>query len=61
MSVEPVPARRRSWLALLPLVAFVVLAGLFLTQLLSGRDTAVVPSALIGQHAPATDHPPHDG
>ncbi|MGB3502968.1 MAG: DsbE family thiol:disulfide interchange protein [Mesorhizobium sp.] len=61
MSTEPVPARRRSWLALLPLVAFVVLAGLFLTQLLSGRDTAVVPSALIGQQAPATDLPPLDG
>jgi cytochrome c biogenesis protein CcmG, thiol:disulfide interchange protein DsbE len=30
------------------------LAGLFLLQLLSGRDASVVPSALIGAEAPAT-------
>jgi len=49
---------RRAWLALLPLVAFVALAALFLTQLMSGRDNSVVPSALIGAAAPATDLPP---
>lgn len=54
-------ARRRSWLVAAPLVIFLVLAGLFLAQLLSGRDTSVVPSALIGQPAPVTDLPPLDG
>jgi cytochrome c biogenesis protein CcmG/thiol:disulfide interchange protein DsbE len=52
---------RRKWLALLPVIAFLALAGLFLTQLLSGRDAAVIPSALIGAEAPATDLPPLEG
>jgi cytochrome c biogenesis protein CcmG, thiol:disulfide interchange protein DsbE len=50
--------RRRLWPALLPLVIFMVLAGIFLLQLLSGRDASVVPSALIGEPAPATSLPP---
>ena len=41
-------------LALLPLAAFAGLAAIFLTQLMSGRDAAEIPSALIGQPAPAT-------
>jgi cytochrome c biogenesis protein CcmG/thiol:disulfide interchange protein DsbE len=53
--------KRRAWLALLPLAAFLALAALFMSQLLSGRDTSVVPSALIGAPAPATDLPPLEG
>lgn len=43
---------RRSLLVLLPLVLFLALSGIFLLQLMSGRDISVVPSALIGQQAP---------
>ena len=50
--------RRRLWPALLPLAVFMALAGLFLLQLLSGRDASVVPSALIGAEAPVTNLPP---
>ena len=53
--------KRRSWLVALPLLLFLGLAAVFLTQLLSGRDTAVVPSALIGALAPATALPPLEG
>ena len=48
----------RRLVVLLPLAVFLALAGLFLAQLLSGRDAAVVPSALIGQPAPETMLPP---
>jgi cytochrome c biogenesis protein CcmG/thiol:disulfide interchange protein DsbE len=57
---EPI-AKRRAWLALLPLAAFLALAGLFMSQLLSGRDASVVPSALIGAPAPVTELPPLEG
>ena len=59
MSEGPVvkPARR-NWLVLLPLILFLGLAAIFLAQLMSGRDTQTVPSALIGQPAPVTDLPP---
>jgi cytochrome c biogenesis protein CcmG, thiol:disulfide interchange protein DsbE len=59
MSESPVtnPARR-NWLALLPLILFLGLAAIFLAQLMSGRDTRAVPSALIGQPAPLTNLPP---
>lgn len=50
--------KRRLWPALLPLAVFMALAGIFLLQLLSGRDASVVPSALIGAQAPATNLPP---
>jgi cytochrome c biogenesis protein CcmG/thiol:disulfide interchange protein DsbE len=53
--------RRRRWLALLPLLVFLGLAALFLTQLLSGRDASTIPSALIGATAPQTALPPVDG
>ncbi|CAG0957243.1 MAG: DsbE family thiol:disulfide interchange protein [Rhizobiaceae bacterium] len=46
--------RPRRLVVLLPLIVFALLAGVFLLQLLSGRDGSVVPSALIGQPAPKT-------
>lgn len=55
MSENTETARRTRRLAgLLPLAVFAFLAGVFLLQLLSGRDGSVVPSALIGQPAPKT-------
>ncbi len=53
--------RRRPLLVALPLVLFGGLAALFLTQLLSGHDPSALPSALIGQKAPATALPPLPG
>ena len=44
---EPKP-KGRAWLALLPLAFFLALAALFMSQLMSGKDNSVVPSALIG-------------
>jgi cytochrome c biogenesis protein CcmG/thiol:disulfide interchange protein DsbE len=58
-SEAPRPSRRL--FVLLPLAAFLALAALFLAQLLSGRDAATIPSALIGAPAPATDLPPLPG
>ena len=46
---------------LLPLAAFAGLAAIFLTQLMSGRDAAEIPSALIGQPAPPTKLAPLEG
>lgn len=43
----------RRLIFLLPVVIFVVLAGFFLSQLFAGRDTSILPSALIDQPAPA--------
>jgi len=57
---EPKP-KGRAWLALLPLGFFLALAALFMSQLMSGKDNSVVPSALIGAQAPATELPPLDG
>ena len=45
---------------LLPLVAFLALAALFLFRLGAG-DPSRLPSALIGQPAPQTDLPPLAG
>lgn len=63
MSVEPTtePKPRRRLLVLLPLLVFLGLAGVFLAQLLSGQDGTEIPSALIGQPAPATQLPPLEG
>jgi cytochrome c biogenesis protein CcmG, thiol:disulfide interchange protein DsbE len=47
-------------LVLLPLVLFLGLAGLFYIRLHAG-DVSVIPSALIGRDAPATDLPPVTG
>jgi cytochrome c biogenesis protein CcmG/thiol:disulfide interchange protein DsbE len=54
-------AGRRRLMLLVPLLVFVGLAGLFLMQLLSGRDVSAIPSALIGQPAPQTHLPVLDG
>ena len=51
------PRRRRFWV-LLPVLVFLALAAVFLMQLRSGRDLEAIPSALIGQPAPATNLPP---
>lgn len=64
MSADDVERRspiRRRVLVLLPLALFLALAGIFLMQLYSGRDNSVVPSALLGEQAPATDLPPLEG
>jgi cytochrome c biogenesis protein CcmG/thiol:disulfide interchange protein DsbE len=61
MSVETETGKSRRWLAFLPLIIFLVLAGVFLAQLLSGRDSSVVPSALIGQVAPQSTLPALEG
>jgi cytochrome c biogenesis protein CcmG/thiol:disulfide interchange protein DsbE len=58
---EAAAGRPRRLLLLLPLVVFAGLATLFLLQLLSGRDVAEIPSALIGQRAPETNLPPLEG
>lgn len=47
---SPAEAKRRLWLALIPLAVFLALAGLFLTQL--GKDASRVPSPLIGKEIP---------
>jgi cytochrome c biogenesis protein CcmG/thiol:disulfide interchange protein DsbE len=62
MSTEnQTPARGRRLIVLLPLLIFLGLAGLFLSQLLSGRDVSEVPSALIGLPAPQTSLPALEG
>jgi cytochrome c biogenesis protein CcmG, thiol:disulfide interchange protein DsbE len=58
-------AWRRRMLVLVPLVAFLALAALFVLRLGAG-DPSRIPSALIGHPAPRTDLPPlpgleHDG
>ena len=55
------PTRGRRLFVLLPLLVFLGLAGLFLSQLLSGRDVSEVPSALIGLPAPQTKLPALEG
>jgi cytochrome c biogenesis protein CcmG, thiol:disulfide interchange protein DsbE len=57
--------KRRNFLVLLPLVAFLALAALFFYRLGAG-DPSLIPSALIGQPAPQTELPAltgveHDG
>jgi cytochrome c biogenesis protein CcmG/thiol:disulfide interchange protein DsbE len=52
---------RRILVALIPLLVFVGLAGVFLYQLMSGRDISVLPSALIGKPAPELKLAPLDG
>ncbi len=58
---DTAPAGWRRLMLLVPLLVFVGLAGLFLMQLLSGRDSTAIPSALIGQPAPQTHLPGLDG
>ena len=52
---------RRLLVALLPLVVFAALAGVFAMQLQSGQDRSVIPSALIGKHAPTLSLAPLEG
>ncbi|WP_343313295.1 DsbE family thiol:disulfide interchange protein [Brucella sp. BE17] len=54
-------SRRTALIALLPLLIFVALAGVFTVQLLSGKDNSTIPSALIGKPAPQTDLSPVEG
>jgi len=51
---------RRRILVLVPLVAFLALAGLFMLRLSAG-DPSRIPSTLIGRAAPATNLPPLRG
>lgn len=62
MSVTPeVRVRgKRNLLVMLPLMAFLALAGLFLYRLGAG-DPSKLPSALIGRQAPAIDLPALEG
>ena len=53
-------SKRRNFFVLLPLVAFLGLAALFLVRLGAG-DASRLPSALIGHPAPKTDLPPIAG
>jgi cytochrome c biogenesis protein CcmG/thiol:disulfide interchange protein DsbE len=56
--------RRIPWLALLPLIAFAALAGLFLFQLDRAKkdpDLKALPSALVGKQAPKFALPAIDG
>lgn len=55
------PRRRRPFIAFAPVAVFAAIAGLFLYQLVSGHDPQTLPSALIGQPAPATVLPPLAG
>ncbi|OYR27363.1 disulfide interchange protein CycY [Brucella pseudogrignonensis] len=48
-------------MALLPLLIFVALAAVFAVQLLSGKDSSTIPSALIGKDAPQTSLPAVEG
>ena len=54
------PALRRRLLVLIPLLAFLALAGLFMFRLGSG-DPSRIPSVLIGHPAPPTILPPLEG
>jgi len=58
-AAAPAP-RRRLWLALLPLVGFLAIAGLLLLRLGAG-DSSRLPSALIGQPAPSLNLSGLDG
>ncbi|MBX8824421.1 DsbE family thiol:disulfide interchange protein [Ochrobactrum sp. SFR4] len=53
--------KKRVVVALLPLIIFAALAGIFTWQLLSGKNMQEIPSALIGRDAPQTDLPPLEG
>ena len=51
---------KRNILVMLPLIAFLALAALFLYRLGAG-DSSRIPAALIGRQAPVTDLPPLEG
>jgi cytochrome c biogenesis protein CcmG/thiol:disulfide interchange protein DsbE len=58
---QPPSRSRRIVVALIPLILFLGLAGIFMKQLISGGDTSVLPSALIGKPAPILKLAPLDG
>lgn len=60
-ATPPAPRRGLRLALLVPLALFLLLAAVFLLQLLSGRDAATIPSALIGRPAPETALPPVEG
>jgi len=60
LSSEEPGKKRRNVFILLPLIAFIALAALFLYRLGTG-DPSNLPSALIGHPAPVTDLPPLPG
>lgn len=62
MSAQPeTDGPKRRVFVFLPLMTFLGLASVFLSQLLSGNDTTQIPSALIGQPAPETQLAPLEG
>lgn len=62
MSLDSGAGRRAGpLLVVLPLLVFLALAAIFFLQLNSGRDSAAVPSALIGRKAPDTNLPSLEG
>ena len=62
MSETAAPSKaRRILVALIPLIVFGALAGVFLMQLMSGRDNSEIPSALIDKPAPALALAPLEG
>ena len=61
MQKPAAPKKRATWVALLPLLVFVGLAAVFAVQLLSGKDSSAIPSALIGKQAPQTNLPAVEG
>src|SRR5260370_12118418 len=52
--------QRRSWLMVLPLIVFLLLADLFWLRLGDG-DPSRIPPALVGRPAPQTSLPPLQG
>ncbi len=44
--------KKRLWIAAIPLVIFLALAGIFMKQLADGGASSNIPSALIGKQAP---------
>jgi cytochrome c biogenesis protein CcmG/thiol:disulfide interchange protein DsbE len=59
--VAEATAPRSRLIFLLPVAVFVVLAGLFLAQLTSGRNPADLPSALLNKPVPAFNLAPLEG
>lgn len=52
---------RRIVVATIPLIVFGALVGIFLMQLMSGKDNSVIPSALIDRPAPTLALAPLEG
>lgn len=49
--------RKRSKIVFVPIILFLLLAGIFASQLLSGKNNTVLQSALLGRAAPKTNLP----